>query len=58
MSLSFSIVQKHGGVIQVHSVVGQSTAMRVWLPVAGPQSLAKDDKPPPWAHTPEDPLPP
>jgi two-component system, NtrC family, sensor kinase len=55
MSLSFSIVQKHGGVIQVHSVVGEGTAMRVWLPVGGPQSLGKDAKPPQWEHTREDP---
>ena len=55
MSLSFSIIQKHGGAIQVHSVVDQGTAMRVWLPVAGPQSLAKDAKPPPWEYTREDP---
>ena len=48
MSLSFSIVQKHGGAIQVHSAVGQGTAIRVWLPVDGPQSLAKDAKPPLW----------
>jgi signal transduction histidine kinase len=50
MSLSFSIVQKHGGTIQVHSAVGQGTAIRVWLPVEGPQSLAKDAKPPLWEH--------
>jgi len=48
MSLSFSIVQKHGGAIQVHSAVGRGTAIRVWLPVDGPQSLAKDAKPPLW----------
>ena len=53
MSLSFSIVQKHGGAIQVHSVEGQGTAMRVWLPVAGPRSLAKDAKPPVWENTQE-----
>jgi len=50
MSLSFSIVHKHGGAIQLHSAVGKGTAMRVWLPVAGPQSLAKDAKPPLWEH--------
>ena len=50
MSLSFSIVQKHGGTIQVHSAVGQGTAIRVWLPVAGPQALAKDARPPLWEH--------
>ena len=48
MSLSFSIVQKHGGTIQVRSTVGEGTAIRVWLPIAGPQALAKDAKPPVW----------
>jgi len=33
LSLSFSIVQKHKGVIKVHSELGQGTAFRVWLPV-------------------------
>ena len=50
MSLSFSIIQKHGGAIQVRSAVGQGTAIRIWLPVAGPQALAKDAKPPVWEH--------
>ncbi len=50
MSLSFSIVQKHGGSIQVHSVEGQGTAIRVWLPVGGPLALSKDAKPPLWEH--------
>ncbi|WP_332750532.1 PAS domain S-box protein [Hydrogenophaga sp.] len=48
MSLSFSIVQKHRGSIQVRSAVGEGTAIRVWLPVEGPQSLAKDAVPPQW----------
>jgi two-component system, NtrC family, sensor kinase len=30
--------------------VGQGTAIRVWLPVAGPQALAKDARPPVWEH--------
>lgn len=55
MSLSFSIVQKHGGSIQVRSTLGEGTSMRVWLPTGGPQSLAKDAAPPIWeqhhAHT-------
>ncbi|MBW8315517.1 MAG: PAS domain S-box protein, partial [Hydrogenophaga sp.] len=50
MSLSFSIIQKHGGAIQVRSAVGQGTAIRIWLPVAGPQALAKDAKPPAWEY--------
>jgi signal transduction histidine kinase len=48
LSLSFSIVQKHGGAIQVRSTVGQGTAIRVWLPVAGPQVPTKEAKPPLW----------
>jgi PAS domain S-box-containing protein len=48
MSLSFSIIQKHGGTIQVRSTVGVGTAIRVWLPVEGPQTLAKDAAPPSW----------
>ncbi|MBT9464278.1 PAS domain S-box protein [Hydrogenophaga sp.] len=48
MSLSFSIVQKHGGSIQVRSAVGEGTAMRVWLPIERPLTPAKDAVPPPW----------
>ncbi len=48
MSLSFSIVQKHGGAIQVQSTEGSGTAMRVWLPIEGPSSLAKEAQPPRW----------
>jgi PAS domain S-box-containing protein len=48
MSLSFSIIQKHGGSIQVRSAVGVGSAIRVWLPVGGPEALAKDAIPPPW----------
>ena len=50
MSLSFSIVQKHGGTIQVRSTVGEGTAIRVWLPVAGPVAQGKDTIPPVWEH--------
>ncbi len=50
MSLSFSIVQKHGGTIQVRSVVGEGTAIRVWLPVAGPAAQGKETNPPVWEH--------
>jgi PAS domain S-box-containing protein len=50
LSLSFSIVQKHGGVIQVHSVPGQGSAFRVWVPVAGPGPDGTAGTPPelPW----------
>jgi two-component system NtrC family sensor kinase len=33
LSLSFSIVQRHRGVIRVRSEVGKGSAFRVWLPV-------------------------
>ena len=39
LSLSFSIVQKHGGAIQVQSTPGEGTRFRVWVPVAGPDAL-------------------
>ncbi|MDT4881170.1 hypothetical protein FQZ97_1169980 [compost metagenome] len=53
MSLSFSIVQKHGGTIQVRSTVGEGTAIRVWLPVAGPAAQGKGTNPPVWEHNDE-----
>jgi len=37
LSLSFSIVQKHGGRIEVDSEPGVGTCFRVWIPVAPPQ---------------------
>ncbi|SEL89267.1 PAS domain S-box-containing protein [Roseateles sp. YR242] len=33
LSLSFSIIQKHAGRIEVASEVGQGTTFRIWLPV-------------------------
>ncbi len=36
LSMSFSIVQKHGGRIEVQSAPGEGTRFRVWVPVAGP----------------------
>ncbi|WP_374431977.1 PAS domain S-box protein [Ideonella dechloratans] len=50
LSLSFSIVQKHGGLIQVHSVPGQGSTFRVWVPVAGPGPDGTAGTPPerPW----------
>ncbi|MDH4284277.1 MAG: ATP-binding protein, partial [Gallionellaceae bacterium] len=36
LSLSYSIVQKHHGRIEVESEVGKGTTFRVWLPVKQP----------------------
>ncbi|MFG6486267.1 ATP-binding protein [Roseateles sp. BYS78W] len=36
LSMSFSIVQKHGGRIEVQSAPGEGTRFRVWVPVARP----------------------
>lgn len=36
LSLSYSIVQKHHGRIEVHSEAGKGTAFKVWLPVHRP----------------------
>lgn len=35
LSMAFSIVQKHGGRIEVQSAPGEGTRFRVWVPVAG-----------------------
>ena len=34
LSLSYGIVQKHGGQMEVRSIVGQGTTFRVWLPIS------------------------
>jgi signal transduction histidine kinase len=36
LSLSFSIVKRDGGLIQVRSTPGVGSAFRVWVPIAGP----------------------
>ncbi|MEJ5999363.1 ATP-binding protein [Paucibacter soli] len=36
LSLSFSIVQKHGGRIEVESTQGQGSCFHVWIPIQGP----------------------
>jgi signal transduction histidine kinase len=38
LSLSFSIVKKHGGHIDLHSEPGVGTRFKVWVPVAGPSA--------------------
>ncbi|MBI5659277.1 MAG: GAF domain-containing protein [Nitrosomonadales bacterium] len=40
LSLSYGIVQKHHGRIEVQSDVGKGTTFRVWLPVRQPQGEA------------------
>ncbi len=40
LSLSYGIVQKHHGRIEVQSEVGKGTTFRVWLPVKQPQGDA------------------
>ncbi len=37
LSLSYGIIQKHHGRIDVHSEVGKGTTFRVWLPVKQPK---------------------
>lgn len=39
LSLSFSIVKKHGGAIAVQSEPGRGTRFEVWVPVGGPTQV-------------------
>lgn len=41
MSLTWDIVKKHDGSIDVKSAVGQGTAIRVWLPINGKPSVTE-----------------
>ncbi len=41
LSLSYSIVEKHHGRIEVKSKVGKGTTFRIWLPVKQPNSIEK-----------------
>jgi len=43
LALSYNIVQKHNGRIEVRSEVGQGTCFRVWLPVCQPVVLTGKD---------------
>ena len=40
LSLAYGIVQKHGGRIDVSSVVGQGSTFRVWIPRHPPTDMA------------------
>jgi len=37
LSLSYGIIQRHHGCIEVSSEVGRGTSFRVWLPVSQPR---------------------
>lgn len=45
LSLSFSIVKKHGGRIELDSEAGRGTRFRVWVPVAGPPATEPQSAP-------------
>jgi len=40
LSLAYSIVQKHGGRIEVDSTFDKGTTFTVWLPVKGPAAAS------------------
>lgn len=39
LAVTWDIVQKHGGSIDVRSNPGQGASFRIWLPIRGPESL-------------------
>jgi PAS domain S-box-containing protein len=47
LSLSFSIVKKHRGALDVWSEPGKGSSFRVWVPVHGPDSVDANVSPPP-----------
>ena len=47
MSLSYGIVQEHGGQISVRTELGRGTALDVEIPVRADQAAQSDDVPPP-----------
>ena len=42
LSLSFSIIKKHGGRIEVESHPGEGSCFNVWIPIAGPAETEAD----------------
>ncbi|MBT9598762.1 MAG: PAS domain S-box protein [Vitreoscilla sp.] len=46
LSLSFSIVQKHKGIIKLRSEPGVGSAFRVWIPLMCSESMAEPPLPP------------
>ena len=46
LSLSYGIVQKHHGRMEVNSEVGRGTTFRVWLPICQPNGKQLQDEPP------------
>lgn len=42
LSVTWDIIQKHGGSIDVDSAPGQGTRIRIWLPIDGPNADGSD----------------